>query len=84
MVQTVVTQSVLSDSVDKSQLDQAFGLYFTIGFTIASFSSAIFGYVVEIFSFNAGFSYIAAVIAISMIPAFYIQEPRNLDKMPPF
>ena len=82
MVQTVVTQSVLSDSVDKSELDQAFGLYFTIGFTIASFSSAIFGYVVEIFGFNLGFSYIATVIALSMVPAFFIREPRNLENIP--
>jgi FSR family fosmidomycin resistance protein-like MFS transporter len=82
MSQTVVTQSVLSDSVDRRQLDQTFGLYFTIGFTISSFSSALFGYIVEIFSFYTGFSYIAAVIAVSMVPAFFIQEPRNLSKIP--
>jgi FSR family fosmidomycin resistance protein-like MFS transporter len=82
MSQTVVTQSVLSDSVEKRQLDQTFGLYFTIGFTISSFSSALFGYIVEIFSFYTGFSYIAVVIAISMIPAFFIQEPRYLAMIP--
>ena len=82
MSQTVVTQSVLSDSVEKRQLDQTFGLYFTIGFTISSFSSALFGYIVEIFSFYTGFSYIAAIIAVSMIPAFFIQEPRYLAKIP--
>lgn len=80
MAETVIIQSVLSDSVDRRQLDQTFGLYFTIGFTISSFSSAIFGYIVEIFSFYTGFIYIAAVIAISMVPAFFIQEPRNLAK----
>jgi MFS transporter, FSR family, fosmidomycin resistance protein len=77
MVQTVIVQSVLSDSVEKTQLDQIFGLYFTIGFTIASFSSAIFGYVVEIYGFGVGFSYIAAVSALSLIPAFFIKEPRK-------
>jgi len=77
MAETVVVQSVLSDSVDKRQLDQSFGLYFTIGFTISSISSAIFGYIVEIFSFYAGFTFIAAVIAVSMIPAFFIQDPRR-------
>jgi FSR family fosmidomycin resistance protein-like MFS transporter len=82
MSQTVVTQSVLSDSVEKRQLDQTFGLYFTIGFTISSFSSALFGYIVEIFSFYTGFSYIAVVIAVSMIPAFFIQEPRYIAKIP--
>jgi len=82
MSQTGVTQSVLSDSVEKRQLDQTFGLYFTIGFTISSFSSALFGYIVEIFSFYTGFSYIAAVIAVSMIPAFFIHEPRYLTKIP--
>ncbi|MGD2142052.1 MAG: MFS transporter [Candidatus Bathyarchaeota archaeon] len=77
MVQTVIVQSVLSDSVERSQLDQIFGLYFTIGFTIASFSSIIFGYVVEFYGFNLGFTYIAAVTLVSLIPAFFIQEPRD-------
>lgn len=79
MVQTVIVQSVLSDSVERTQLDQIFGLYFTIGFTIASFSSAIFGYIVEIYGFGVGFSYIAAVSAFSLIPAFFIKEPRNTE-----
>ena len=77
LVQTVIVQSVLSESVDKTQLDQIFGLYFTIGFTIASFSSVIFGYIVEFFSFNLGFTYIAAITGISLIPAFFIREPRQ-------
>ncbi|MBD3172101.1 MFS transporter [Candidatus Bathyarchaeota archaeon] len=82
MVQTVIIQSILSDSVERTQLDQIFGLYFTIGFTIASFSSAIFGYIVETYSFNVGFTYIATVSAISLIPAFFIQEPRHLEEIP--
>jgi MFS family permease len=79
MVQTVVVQSVLSESVDKTQLDQIFGFYFTIGFTIASFSSAIFGYIVEFYGFNWGFTYIAAMTLVSLFPAFFIREPRDLD-----
>ena len=78
MVQTVVVQSVLSDSVERTQLDQIFGFYFTIGFTIASFSSAIFGYIVEFFGFNWGFTYIAAMTVVSLVPAFFIQEPRTM------
>ncbi|MDH5791977.1 MAG: MFS transporter [Candidatus Bathyarchaeota archaeon] len=77
MVQTVVVQSVLSDSVERSQLDQIFGLYFTIGFTLASFSSVLFGYIIELYGFNWGFTYIAAVTGISLLPAFFIQEPRS-------
>jgi sugar phosphate permease len=76
LVQTVIVQSVLSDSVERTQLDQIFGLYFTIGFTIASFSSALFGYIVEFLGFNWGFTYIAAMTVISLFPAFFIQEPR--------
>jgi len=76
MVQTVVVQSVLSVSVERSQLDQIFGFYFTLGFTLASFSSIIFGYVVEIFGFGWGFIYIAGITAVSIIPALYIKEPR--------
>jgi len=78
MVQTVVVQSVLSDSVERTQLDQIFGFYFTIGFTIASFSSAIFGYIVEFYGFNWGFTYIAVMTVLSLFPAFFIQEPRNM------
>jgi len=77
LVQTVIVQSVLSDSVERDQLDQIFGFYFTIGFTIASFSSIIFGYIIELYGFNWGFTYIAAVTGISLLPAFFIQEPRN-------
>ncbi len=76
-VQTVVVQNVLSDSVPREQLDQIFGLYFTIGFTLASFSSVIFGYVVEWFGFYIGFTYIAAVSVVSLVPAFFIEEPRS-------
>ena len=78
-VQTVVVQNVLSDSVPRDQLDQIFGLYFTIGFTIASFSSILFGYVVEWFGFYVGFIYIAVVTGLSLIPAFFITEPRNYE-----
>jgi len=77
LVQTVVVQSVLSDSVERTQLDQIFGFYFTIGFTIASFSSAIFGYIVEFLGFNWGFTYIAAMTVVSLFPAFFIQDPRE-------
>jgi MFS family permease len=80
LVQTVIVQSVLSDSVDRSQLDQIFGFYFTLGFTIASFSSAIFGYIVEFYGFNWGFIYIASVTGISLLPAFFIQDPRYIKK----
>jgi MFS family permease len=79
LVQTVIVQSVLADSVDKRQLDQIFGLYFTIGFTIASFSSIIFGYIIELYGFHWGFTYIAAVTGISLLPALFIQEPRSLN-----
>jgi sugar phosphate permease len=79
MVQTVVVQSVLSESVERTQLDQIFGFYFTIGFTIASFSSAIFGYIVEFYGFNWGFTYIATMTVVSLIPALFIQEPRKKD-----
>ena len=78
-VQTVVVQNVLSDSVPRDQLDQIFGLYFTIGFTLASFSSILFGYVVEWFGFYVGFIYIAVVTGLSLIPAFFITEPRNYE-----
>jgi len=82
LVQTVIVQSVLSDSVERSQLDQIFGFYFTIGFTLASVSSVIFGYIIEWYGFNLGFTYIAVVTMVSILPALFIREPRNQEPMP--
>lgn len=79
MVQTVVVQSVLSESVSRSELDQVFGLYFTLGYTVSSFASILFGYIVEIYGFNIGFMYVTAVTLVSMMPAFFIKEPRNKE-----
>jgi len=78
LVQTVIVQSVLSDSVERSQLDQIFGFYFTIGFTLASISSMIFGYIIEWYGFNWGFTYIAVVTMVSILPALFIREPRKM------
>ncbi len=77
LVQTVVVQNVLSDSVEPSQLDQIFGFYFTLGFTVGSVSSVLFGYIVEFFGFGWGFTYIAGVTLVSMVPALFIVEPRG-------
>jgi len=77
MVQTVIVQNVLSDSVEASQLDQIFGFYFTLGFTLASVSSIIFGYIVEVHGFAWGFTYISMITAISIIPGLFISEPRS-------
>ena len=74
MVQTVIMQSVLSELVDKTQLDQVFGLFYTLGFTLGSFSSVIFGYIVEMFGFQIAFFYITTVTSVSIIPAFFIKE----------
>jgi FSR family fosmidomycin resistance protein-like MFS transporter len=77
LVQTVVVQNVLSDSVEPGQLDQIFGFYFTLGFTVGSVSSILFGYIVEFFGFGWGFTYIAGVTLVSMVPALFIVEPRG-------
>jgi MFS family permease len=74
MVQTVIIQSVLSELVDKTQLDQVFGLFYTLGFTLGSFSSVIFGLIVETYGFQIAFSYSTAVTSISILPAFLIKE----------
>jgi sugar phosphate permease len=77
MAQTVVMQSILADSVDRSQLDPVFGFYYTLGFTLGSISSIIFAYVVETLGFNYGFTYIAAVTGISILPALFIREKKE-------
>lgn len=77
MAQTVVMQSILADSIDSAQLDQVFGFYYTLGFTLGSISSIVFAYVVETLGFHYGFTYIAAVTAVSIIPALFIKETRT-------
>lgn len=74
MAQTVIMQSVLADSTDREQLDHVFGFYYTLGFTLGSFSSIIFAYVIETLGFNYGFTYIAVVSLVSIIPALFIKE----------
>jgi sugar phosphate permease len=77
MAQTVIMQSILADSIDRTQLDPVFGFYYTLGFTLGSVSSVIFAYVVEILGFDHGFTYIAAVTAVSIIPALFIKETKT-------
>ena len=36
----------------------------------------IYWYIVELFGFGMGFTYIAGVTLVSMLPAFFIAEPR--------
>ena len=78
MAQTVIMQSILADSIDRSQLDPVFGFYYTLGFTLGSVSSIIFAYVVEVLGFDYGFTYIAAVTAVSIVPALFIRETKIL------
>lgn len=77
MAQTVVMQSVLADSIDRSQLDHVFGFYYTLGFTLGSLSSVIFAYVVEVLGFGYGFTYIAVITGVSIIPALFIKETET-------
>lgn len=77
MAQTVVMQSILADSIEGTQLDQVFGFYYTLGFTLGSVSSIVFAYVVETLGFDYGFTYIAGVTAVSIVPALFIRETRT-------
>jgi sugar phosphate permease len=81
MAQTVVLQSILAESTDRSHLDHVFGFYYTLGFTLGSVSSIIFSYVIELLGFNYGFTYISIVTAISIIPSMFIKESANKSVM---
>jgi MFS family permease len=76
LAQTVIMQSILADSAEKEQLDHVFGFYYTLGFTLGSVSSIIFAFVVEILGFEYGFTYISAITAICIIPAFFLRDAR--------
>lgn len=77
MVQTVIMQSVLAESTDRKQLDHVFGFFYTLGFTLGSISSVIFAYVIEVLGFNYGFTYIAVVSMLAIVPALFIKETRT-------
>jgi sugar phosphate permease len=74
MVQTVIMQNILAESTAKEQLDQVFGFFYTLGFTLGSFSSVIFGFMAETYGFTLAFTYIVAVNVHSMVPAFWLRE----------
>jgi len=77
LAQTVVMQSILADAADREQLDHVFGLYYSLGFTLGSVSSIVFAYVVEVLGFKYGFTYIAAITAVCVIPAFFIRDAKH-------
>jgi len=76
MAQTVVLQNILAESTERSQLDQVFGFYFTLSYTLGSISSVIFGYIVDALGLGYAYIFIAAVTAVSILPALFITETR--------
>jgi sugar phosphate permease len=77
MVQTAILQSILAESTKRELLDQVFGFYYTLGFTLGSVSSIILGYIIDMYGFSYGFTYIAAVTVITIIPTLFIRESEK-------
>jgi len=79
MTQGAVVQGLLAEVADPTLLDEIFGFYFTLGFTVGSISSVLFGYIVETLGFTSAFTYVSLVTAISIIPTLFISEKRRIS-----
>jgi MFS family permease len=68
-----IIQAFLSQTVALESRDLTYGVYFTLAFTIGSFSPVILGYLADYFSFQAAFSYVAIVSLLAVVAAYFLR-----------
>lgn len=68
-----VVQAFVADATSRENRDIAFGIYFTIGFTIASFSPVIMGYLADTIGFHASFTYVAFISLSAVIASYFLK-----------
>jgi YNFM family putative membrane transporter len=68
-----VIQAFIADRVTKEERDLTFGVYFTVAFTIGSFSPVILGFLADFLSFQATFFHVASVSFLAVIAAYYLK-----------
>lgn len=68
-----VVQAFVADTTTKENRDIIYGIYFTIGFTIASFSPVVMGYLADTIGFYASFTYVALVSLSAVIASYFLK-----------
>lgn len=68
-----VVQAFVADATTKENRDIVYGIYFTIGFTIASFSPVIMGYLADTLGFYASFTYVALVSLSAVVASYFLK-----------
>jgi len=68
-----VVQAFVADATTKENRDIVYGIYFTIGFTIASFSPVIMGYLADTLGFYASFTYVALVLLSAVVASYFLK-----------
>ena len=69
-----LVQALAADFTNPEDIDQVFGVFYTIAFTLGLVGPLMFGYITDLFDFKAAFTYVAAVTLIAIIPALLIPK----------
>ena len=64
-----VVQAFVAESTSKENRDLAYGIYFTLAFTLGSFSTVILGYLADGFGFQACFVWVALISLLTVVAA---------------
>ncbi len=67
-----LVQALVADFTKTEEIDSVFGIFYTIAFTLGLAGPLMFGYITDLFGFQAAFTYVAAVTLIALIPAVLI------------
>lgn len=68
-----IIQAFVAEKITPENRDLIYGIYFTIAFTLGSFSPVILGYLVDSFNFQVGFSYVALISFFAVIAAYLLK-----------
>ena len=68
-----IVQAYVAEATTQENRDLIYGLYFTLAFTLGSFSPVILGYLADSFGFQVGFSYVAFVSLSVVVAAYFLR-----------
>jgi len=68
-----IVQAFVAEATTQENRDLIYGLYFSLAFTLGSFSPVILGYLADSFGFQVGFSYVALVSLLAVVAAYFLR-----------
>jgi len=68
-----IVQAYVAEATTQENRDLIYGLYFTLAFTLGSFSPVILGHLADSFGFQVGFSYVALVSLSAVVAAYFLR-----------